>query len=258
MKSRLLAGVAAVVLAIVGAVLVISYAQGADSRAVQDLNPVSVLVVQKTVPAGTPTASLQAFLATQELPGTAVSKSALKNLDGQGGKVTSAELLPGEQLVAERLIQPEELKTSGAVDVPKGLQEVSFQLEPQRVVGGRIAAGDHVGVFINLKNGGIEGKSDKETTQLTVHKALVTAVQRAPVATPSPQPSPSGPSAPTADTSLPVGSMIVTVAVNDVDATKIVYASNFTEVASIWLSREPLDATDSGRPGIITRPEVYK
>ena len=258
MKSRLLAGVAAVVLAIVGAVLVISYAQGADSRAVQDLNPVSVLVVQKTVPAGTPTASLQAFLATQELPGTAVSKSALKNLDGQGGKVTSAELLPGEQLVAERLIQPEELKTSGAVDVPKGLQEVSFQLEPQRVVGGRIAAGDHVGVFINLKNGGIEGKSDKETTQLTVHKALVTAVQRAPVATPSPQPSPSGPSAPAADTSLPVGSMIVTVAVNDVDATKIVYASNFTEVASIWLSREPLDATDSGRPGIITRPEVYK
>ncbi len=52
--------------------------------------------------------------------------------------------------------------------------------------------------------------------------------------------------------------MIVTVAVNDVDATKIVYASNFTDVASIWLSKEPLDATDSGRPGIMTRPEVYK
>ena len=258
MKSRLLAGVAAVVLAIVGAILVVSYAQGADSRAVKDLDPVSVLVVQKAIPAGTPTAALQAFLTTQELPGTAVSKSALKNLDGQGGKVTSVELLPGEQLVAERLIQPEELKASGAVEIPKGLQEVSFQLEPQRVVGGRIAAGDHVGVFINLRNGGIEGKSEKETTQLTVHKALVTAVQRAPSSSPSPQPSPSGPSAPTADTSLPVGSMIVTVAVNDVEATKIVYASNFSDGASIWLSREPLDATDSGRPGIMTKPEVYK
>lgn len=113
-------------------------------------------------------------------------------------------------------------------------------------------------VFINLKSGGLEAKPEKETTQLTVHKALVTAVQRAPVATPSPQPSASGSAAPPADTSLPVGSMIVTVAVNDVDATKIVYASNFTDAASIWLSREPLGATDSGRPGIMTKPEVYK
>lgn len=256
MKSRLLAGVAAVVLAIIGAVLVVSYAQGADSRAVKDLDPVSVLVVQKAVPAGTPVASLQAFLTTQELPGTAVSKSALKNLDGQGGKVTSVDLLPGEQLVAERLVQPEVLKPSGAVEIPKGLQEVSFQLEPQRVVGGRIAAGDHIGIFINLKDNGIEGKPDKQTTQLTLHKVLVTAVQRAPVATPSPQPTAGG--APTEDTALPTGALIITVAVNEPDATKIVYASNFVDVASIWLSKEPLDASEGPRPGIMSRPEVYK
>ena len=254
MKSRLLAGVAAVVLAIVGAILVISYAQGADSRAVQHLNPVSVLVVQKAIPAGTPVASLQAFVTTQELPGTAVSKSALKNLDGQGGKVTSVELLPGEQLAAERLVQPEDLKTSGAVEIPKGFQEVSFQLEPQRVVGGRIAANDHIGIFINLKNGGLEGKA--ETTQLSLHKVLVTAVQRAPSASPSPQPTPGGSSP--QDTTLPTGALIVTVAVNEADASKIVYASNFTDVASIWLSKEPLDATEGPRPGIMTRPEVYK
>ena len=258
MKSRLLAGVAAIVIAIVGAILVVSYAQGADSRAVQDLDPVSVLVVQKAVPAGTPVASLQAFLTTEELPGTAVSKSALKNLDGQGGKVTSVELLPGEQLVAERLILPEELKASGAVEIPKGLQEVSFQLEPQRVVGGRIAAGDHVGVFINLKNGGLDAKPEKETTQLSIHKVLVTSVQRAPTATPSPAPSANGSTASAQDTSLPTGSFLITVAVNEPDATKIVYASNFAELASVWLSKEPLDATEAPRPGIMTRPEVYK
>ncbi|MDQ0755518.1 Flp pilus assembly protein CpaB [Arthrobacter sp. B3I4] len=255
MKSRLLAGVAAVVLAIVGAILVVSYANGADSRAVQNLEPVSVMVVQKAVPAGTPVATLTAFVSSQELPGKAVSKTALQNLDGQAGKVTAVELLPGEQLVAERLIQPEELKASGSVEVPKGLQEVSFQLEPQRVVGGRIAPGDHVGIFINLKGGGLEAKPDKETTQLTVHKVLVTSVQRAPVATPSPAPSASGSAAPAEDTSLPTGSLLLTVAVNDVDATKIVYAAEF---ATMWLSKEPLDATDSGRPGIMTKPEVYK
>nr|WP_217500476.1 RcpC/CpaB family pilus assembly protein [Arthrobacter sp. C9C5] len=250
-----MAGLAAVVLAIVGAILVVSYAQGADTRAVQNLEPVSVMVVQKALPAGTPVASLSAFVTSQELPGKAVSKTALQNLDGLAGKVTAVDLLPGEQLVAERLVEPEELKTSGSVEVPKGLQEVSFQLEPQRVVGGRIAAGDHVGIFINLKEGGLEAKPEKSTAQLTVHKALVTAVQRAPVATPSPEPTAGGSAAPAEDTSLPTGLFLVTVAVNDVNATKIVYAAEFEK---LWLSKEPLDAKDSGRPGIMTKPEVYK
>ena len=255
MKSRLLAGIAALVLAVVGAVLVVSYAQGADSRAVQDLDPQDVLVVAKAVPAGTTVEALKPFLTTEKLPGTAVAKSALRNLDGLAGKVTAVELLPGEQLVAERLIAPEELQTSGSVQVPEGLQEVSFQLEPQRVVGGRLAPGDHVGIFISLKSGGLEAKPEKETTQLTVHKVLVTGMQRAPVAAAAAKSASSGDGATTEDTSLPTGLMLVTVAVNDVDATKIVYGA---EYATLWLSKEPLNATDSGRPGIMTKPEVYK
>jgi pilus assembly protein CpaB len=248
--------VAAVVLAIVGAILVVNYAQGADSRAVQDLEPVQVLVVTKAVPAGTSAAALSGFVATQDLPGRAVAKSALKNLDGLAGKVTAVELLPGEQLVAERLIAPEELKSNGWVEVPKGMQEVSFQLDAPRVVGGQVVPGDHVGIFINLDNGGLEAKPDKATTQLTIHKVLVTGVQRAPSTASSPQPSASpGSGAAAVDTSLPTGPLLLTVAVNDVDATKIVYAAEF---AKIWLSKEPLDATDSGRPGIMTKPEVYK
>ena len=54
MKSRLLAGVVAVLLAIVGAVIVVSYAQGADQRAVSSLDPVGVLVVTIAVHAGSP------------------------------------------------------------------------------------------------------------------------------------------------------------------------------------------------------------
>ncbi|WP_237739600.1 Flp pilus assembly protein CpaB [Arthrobacter sp. TB 26] len=192
MKSRLLAGLAAVVLAMIGAILVVSYAQGADTRAVQGLDPVSVLVVKKAVPAGTSVAALAAFVASEELPGKAVTKSALKNLDGMADKVTAVELLPGEQLVAERLVAPEALKSSGSVAVPEGLQEISFQVDPQRVVGGKVSPGDYVGVFISMKSGGIEAKPDKETTQLSIHKVLVTGVQRAPVAAPTPQPSASG------------------------------------------------------------------
>lgn len=258
MKSRLLAGAAAVVLAIVGAMLVVSYAQGADQRAMKNLEPVAVLVVKTAIPAGTPVESMLASLTTEQLPATAVTDSSLKSLDESKGKVAAVDLVPGEQLVAERLVAPEELKTQGSVEVPAGLQEVSFQLEPDRVVGGRLAPGDHVGVFVSMDEGGLEDKADKETTKLTVRKALVTAVQRAPEVAPSAAPSPTASADPNAadpkDTTLPTGSLMLTVAVNDVDAAKIVFAA---EYAKMWLSKEPTNAKDSG-PRIIQRSEVYK
>jgi pilus assembly protein CpaB len=257
-KSRLLAGIAAVVLAIVGAMLVVTYAQGADQRAVKNLEPVEVLVVKTAIPAGTPVESMSPSLVTQHLPAAAVTGSSLKSLESSKGKVASVDLVPGEQLVSERLVAPEAVKVAGSVNIPAGLQEVSFQLEPDRVVGGRLAPGDRVGVFVSLDEGGLEDKAVKETTKLTVRKALVTAVQRAPEAAPTAAPSPSASADPNAadpqDTTLPIGSLMLTVAVSDVDAAKIIFAA---EYGKMWLSKEPTNAKDSG-PRIIQRSEVYK
>ncbi|WP_251045054.1 Flp pilus assembly protein CpaB [Arthrobacter sp. ISL-5] len=238
--------------------LVVSYAQDADQRAVKNLDPVDVLVVKTAIPAGTSVELMGASLVTERLPGSAVAASALKSLEKSKGKVAAVGLVPGEQLVEERLIAPEELKVDGAVKVPAGFQEVTFQLQPDRVVGGRLTAGEHVGIFISLDKGALEDKPGVETTKLTVRKTLVTAVQRTAEATPTTQPTPSAaPGASSADprdTTLPVGLLMVTVAVSDVDAAKIVFA---TEFGKIWLSKEPLNAKDSG-PRIIQRSEVYK
>lgn len=257
MKSRLLTGAAAAVLAIIGAMLVVSYAQGADQRALRNLDPVDVLIVKTAIPAGTPVESMATALATEQLPAGAVTASSLKSLDDAKGKVAAVDLVPGEQLVAERLVEPENLKAAGSAQIPAGLQEVSFQLEPDRVVGGRVAPGDHVGIFVSMDEGGLEDKADKETTKLAVRKALVTAVQRAPQAATA-APTPAAGADPNAadprDTTLPVGSLMLTVAVSDVDAAKIVFAA---EYAKMWLSKEPLDATNGG-PRIIQRSEVYK
>ena len=255
MKSRMLAGVVAVLLALVGAVLIVTYAQGADQRAVKNLDPVDVLVVKTAVPAGTPVEAMKASVSVEQVPGTAVGKTALKTLDDSAGKVAAVDLIPGEQLVAERLVAPEDLKTSGSVKVPAGLQEVSFQLEPQRVVGGRLEPGDHVGIFMSFASGGLESKPG-ETTQLAIHKVLVTAVQRAPEGAAA-KPAPSASAAAEADprdVNLPTGSLMITVAVNDVNADKIVFASEF---ATVWLSKEPLDAQESG-PKIMQKQDVYK
>ncbi|MET4622024.1 pilus assembly protein CpaB [Arthrobacter sp. 2762] len=257
MKSRLLAGSAAALLAVIGVILVFVYAQGADQRAVQNLAPVEVLMVKAPIPAGTPVEAMKASLAAQQLPESSVPASALKTLADSTGKVAAVDLVPGEPLVAERLVAPEALKTPGNVAVPPGMQEVSFQLEPQRVVGGRLVPGDHIGIFISMANGGIESKPDKETTELSIHKVLVTAVQRAPepaAAQPSPSPTPGTQAPDPKDSTLPTGSLLLTVAVGDSDAAKIVFASEF---AKIWLSKEPVDAQESG-PRIIQRSEVYK
>ncbi|MHA7297383.1 Flp pilus assembly protein CpaB [Pseudarthrobacter sp. MDT1-22] len=252
MKSRLLAGTAAIALAIVGALLIIFYAQGADQRAMATMEPVNVLVVKAAIPAGTPVNEMAASLVIEQVPAAGVADTALSNLDNSAGTVSAVPLVPGEQLLAERLVAPEQVKREGALKVPAGFQEVSFEVEPKRVVGGRIDVGDHVGFFLSFEKGAFKAKPEDETTQLTVHKALVTAVQRAPQTTPAEKPAEGAPDP--QDTTLPEGSLMLTVAVNDVDAGKIVFASEF---GRIWLTKEPLDAQDNG-PRIERKEVVHK
>ncbi|QNE16504.1 flagellar biosynthesis protein FlgA [Pseudarthrobacter sp. NBSH8] len=248
----MLAGTAAIALAIVGALLIIFYAQGADQRAVAAMNPVTVLVVKKAIPAGTPVDQMAASLTIEKVPGTGVAGSALSTLENSAGTVSAVDLIPGEQLLAERLVAPETVKAEGTVEIPAGFQEVSFEVEPKRVVGGRIDVGDHVGFFLSFDNGAFKAKPEDATTQLTLRKVLVTAVQRAPQTTPAEKPADGHPSP--QDTTLPEGSLMLTVAVNDVDAGKIVFASEF---GRLWLTKEPLDAQDNG-PRIERKEVVYK
>lgn len=251
MKSRLLAGTAAVALAIVGALLIIFYAQGADQRAMATTRPVDVLVVNKAIPAGTPVNEMAASLVIEKVPAAGVADSALKTLDNSSGTVSSVPLVPGEQLLAERLVAPEEVKSGSALKVPAGLQEVTFELEPKRVVGGRIEAGDSVGIGFTFEAGADKSKPGEATTQLALRKVLVTTVQRAPQAASTEKPADG---TDPQDTTLPQGSLMVTVAVSDIDATKIMYSSEF---GRLWLTKEPLDAKDNG-PFIAHKEVVYK
>lgn len=252
MKSRLIAGVAAVVLALVGALMVFSYANRAEARAVQDLAPVDVLVVQTAVPAGTPVADLAASVATTQLPGASVADTALANLDSSAGMVTAVNLVPGEQLLTERLVKPEDLVTPGVVEVPEGLHEVSILVEPQRIAGGRVAAGDFAGVFVSRSDEGIVAAPEEESTQLVIPRALVSAVQRAPEPIPAaenPEMTEEEKAAIEAE-ALPTGTLMVTLAVNPDQAARLVFAS---EYESIWLSKAT--AANNDAPPFIVKDE---
>ncbi|MDQ0075014.1 Flp pilus assembly protein CpaB [Arthrobacter oryzae] len=255
MKIRLLGGLAALLLAIVGSVLMFNYAQAADNRAQQGLQPVEVLVVQKAVTAGTPVSQLSESLKLTTLPRTAVPADAVKSISEFSGKVTAVALQPGEQLLEARLVDPNALATPGTVPVPAGMEEISVLLEPQRVIGGRLAAGDTVGVYISYKldeKAGADApvsndlKGFKEFTQKSFHKVLVTSVQQAP-------PEASKDSTSTSP-ALPSGSVYVTLAREDADASEIIFGAEF---GKIWLSKETEESKDS-KPGLVTLGKVFQ
>ncbi|GAB2764883.1 Flp pilus assembly protein CpaB [Sinomonas soli] len=239
MKSRLVAGAAALAAAILGVILVLAYANGADARAMAGLQPTQVLVVVKPIPAGTAAEKIKDSLQLRTLPAEAIAPTALRSLDGTAGKVTTADLSEGEQLLADRLATPQALAEPGTVPVPAGLQEVSFQLDAQRAVGGRLAAGDTVGLFLSFDKGAVPS-GGPESTSLTYAGMLVTSVQRAPQTTESATVTPTTP-------------FIITVAANASQASRIVFASEF---GKIWLSKQPAGSAQPG-PGPIDRGKVY-
>ncbi|WP_138442266.1 Flp pilus assembly protein CpaB [Sinomonas susongensis] len=239
MKSRLVAGAAALVAAILGVVLVISYANGADARAQAGMKPTDVLVVTKPIPQGTSAANLSDSVQLKSLPASAVAPTALHSLDGMSGKVVSTAMQPGEQLLSDHLADPSTLAAPGSVPVPAGLQEVSFTVTADRAVGGKVQAGDTVGLFLSFGGGAIPS-GGPESTALVYHSVLVTSVQ--------------GVTQPTDNSKPAAGTITLTVAVNDVQATKIVFTAQW---GTIWLSKEQANLPQT-TPNPIDRSKVYQ
>lgn len=250
-KTRLLGGIVALVLAIAGTLLLVSYVQGTEARAQEGLNPVDVLVVQQQVPQGSGIETIKSAVKLTALPAASVPNGALKSLDGMDGKVTSVELLPGEPLLGARLADPATLSAPGSVAVPKGMQEISVQLEAQRVVGGRISAGDTVGIVVLFDKGALKDAPDVETGQEVFRKVLVTSVQRSVAKT---ETATGADAAEQANTELPTGQLLVTFARNDADAAKIAFGAHF---GSLWLTKDPATATE-GAPLIVKKPELFR
>ncbi|MEV7454525.1 Flp pilus assembly protein CpaB [Pseudarthrobacter oxydans] len=260
MKSRLLGGIAALVLAVIGTVLLVVYVQGADARAAQGLDPVNVLVVKESVPAGTKAGDLGKYVQVEALPQSAVPEGTLDKLDDQAGRVTAVDLQPGEQLLASRLVDPKEL-APGTVPVPDGLEEVTLLLSPERILGGRLEAGDTVTVYTSFKAEDnmpadapvpAEVKGWKQSTGLLFHDVLVTAVQKA---APDTKKSASTQESGSADSSveMPNGSAYVTVARTDADAAKLVFGAEF---GTIWLAKQT-DTSAKSDPPVTTFGGLY-
>lgn len=240
MTRRTLAAIGAIVLAILGAVILLGFVSGADRRAMAGLEPTEVLVVTAPVSQGTSADALAQSVEPTTLPAKAVADGALRSLTEVEGLVTNADLVPGEQLLQARFADPDTAAGSGAVDIPDGMHQVSVILEPHRVLGGQVQPGSTVGVFASFQG--------PNQTNLILHKVLVTSVQGAVVSAEPAEGEEEGAAA------VPQNSLIVTLAVDAGQAERVIFAG---EHGTIWLSSEPEDAPQGGTT-IRTRENIYQ
>jgi pilus assembly protein CpaB len=252
MRRRLLAALAALVLLFVGTVVLLAYVRSADARALAGVQTTEVLVADQVIPKGTSGDQLTELVRTEVLPQKAALDGRVTDLDELAGLVASVDVQPGEQLLTFRFGEVEAAGVAGTVEVPKGLQEVSILLEPQRAIGGRLKAGDTVGVVISL------GDGEDAQTHSVLHKILVTQVQGAPTPV-DPNAEATAEEASDSETgsagnSAPTQSLMVTFAVSAAQAEAVVYG---IEHGTLWLSLEPADAKTGGTD-VLDAGNIYK
>jgi pilus assembly protein CpaB len=149
--KRVIAVIAAVILATVGTVLLVNYVRGAEERALEGEELVNVLVVDKPVERGTLAESLADSLRQEAVPLKVRADDSVTSLTDLAGLVTAVDLVPGEQLLASRFVSPESLVTSVRLEVPPEYLQVTVSVSPDRAVGGRLAAGDRVAILASFE-----------------------------------------------------------------------------------------------------------
>lgn len=239
MKTRIIGAIVALVLAAVGAFVLVTYVRGADARAAEGAELTEVFIVQESIPEGTPGESVEELVKVDTVPERNLVDGYVTNLDDLTGLVADAEILPGEQLTEMRFIDPAELAARGEVPTPPGMQLVSFTLPADRVVGGAVRAGDRIGLVGTVDPDEIGDEEDviNPITSFAFHGVLVTKVQG--VVTPDPE---TGEAADQGSGD----SIMVTIALSAHDVERWVWFSEgeSANYAQMWLTLEN-EATDN-------------
>jgi pilus assembly protein CpaB len=127
---------------------VLAYARGANARAIAGMKAVSVLVAQKTIPAGTAAgAALHGgLLASQILPASSVPANALSTITPDMSLlVLSTDLQPGQLLLRPMLVSP--AQTTSGLAIPPGMMALTVSFCLPEVVAGAVQPGSQVAIF---------------------------------------------------------------------------------------------------------------
>ena len=241
MNKKTAGVIAAALMAVIGTVLLVVFVRGAEDRALEGEELVTALVAEQQIPAGTPVADIESFVTTEQIPAKIAPEGVIADLVQVQGQLASADIFPGETLVAGRFVQPDQFTARrGAVEVPEGLLEVTIAMSQEQFIGGVPVPGDRVAVIVNgprnefipsnvdplaqqapadpaAPSAGTVDPSTLTVTKIILQQALVTNVQGNPL--------PEGPAVQSAaDRVAPAdGSILVTLALDGPDTERLLY-----------------------------------
>jgi pilus assembly protein CpaB len=231
MNRRTRGVIAAIALGAIGTFILVAYVQGAEDRAVAGEEMTKVVIASRTIDAGTAADDLRVATKTERVPEKARGATAISDLKQVKGLVTTTDLVKGEQLLRSRFAQAGQVRKGvGRVKVPAGYLEITLSLKPERAVGGQIKPGNRVVAI------GTSPPGDANPSGVIAHQVLVTNVQ---IEDKNNEPDQSE-----TKKVAPTRNLLVTLAVNDETATKVLsYADN----GSVWLGSEEETFGSSGQ-----------
>lgn len=263
MLRRVLAALVAVVLAVVGIWLVISYANNADERALAGLETEPVVVATGPIPRGTDSTEMQELIEVQDVPVRYQLDDVFSEISDLEGLVAARDIAIGEQLRRAVLVTPEQLRARGTFTLPaeaQDLHQLTVPLENPRALGGSIAPGDLVGIFGSFDIEAVEGftldadgrlvrdpeaaaqgdvedeggggASSLQFTDLLLSKVLVVRVEGGQVVQPG---------AEDEEDQSPADTLNVTLALEAQEAARVIYA---VEHGLVWLTLQPDSSSD--------------
>lgn len=254
MKSRVVALVLAIVLAVVGSGLVLLYARTADARAVANTKAVTVLVATQRIPSGTTGAKIRTggYVEAVRMPAGNVPADVLSSVPNSlDALVVTGDLQP-RQLLLRGMFGSAPAMTGG-LPVPDGKFAVSVNLTVPADVAGYVRPGSKIAIFDTYADPAAGGsdKNDAKRTRLLLPQADVIAVGDYGSGAVAPGGSSAG-AAPAGDTTSQPRSgaattINVTVAVTQPQAEKLVHA---VQTGALYLALLSASSAPIAGPGV--------
>jgi pilus assembly protein CpaB len=185
---------------------------------------------------------MQNLVTDQSVPADLRPDDAVADLADVGDSVADVNLLPGEPLRTSRFVEPGEGSQARGAAVDEGDQVVSIALDAQRGLGGRVRAGQRVGVVISIDQAEIP--DDENPGQTRLGETLTGFVLNdIPVVEVSGEGGEGG-----------GGGLMVSLSVDQSEAGRIVFGA---EHGRIWLTEQNEQTVTAGGR-IRTRDNIYQ
>jgi pilus assembly protein CpaB len=241
MDRRRLLLILAVFVAVIGTALVFLYVQGADKRASDKYDNVSVLKATQDIAAGeTYDAALAAGkISPADVPRNQLNTGYQTSTTALSGKIASVPVFAGQQIISSQFGTEVESTTSSLV-IPKGMIAISVNLTDPDRVAGNIQNGSSVAIFVTgtlqTSLAGASGGAAApaaESTRLLLPKVTVLNV-----GSPQPPTTSTTKDANGTQTTEQLPRTLLTLAVTQKDAQKVILASKALDLTFGLLTQD--------------------